>query len=71
MRTILSAALAEQKKHSVFTTSWKNGYGSSDWNWRKTKHGSCRSVVITREKRASSFWVSSFVGVWTVKAVRG
>jgi retron-type reverse transcriptase len=21
------------------TTSWKNGYGSSDWNWQKTKHG--------------------------------
>jgi retron-type reverse transcriptase len=25
--------------------------------------GSCRSVVIARERRASSFWVSSFAGV--------
>src|ERR1044072_3176728 len=51
MPMTLSAALDEQKKHSVFTTSWKNGYGSLDWNWRKTKHGSCRSVVIARERR--------------------
>jgi len=63
MPMTLSAALDEQKMRSGFTTSWKNGYGSSDWNWRKTKHGSCRSVVITRERRALSFWVSSFAGV--------
>jgi RNA-directed DNA polymerase len=39
MPMTLSAASDEQKKQSGFTTSWKNGYGSSDWNWRKTKHG--------------------------------
>jgi hypothetical protein len=38
MPMTLSAVLDEQKKQSGFTTSWKNGYGSSDWNWRKTKH---------------------------------
>jgi len=37
----------------------------------KDKHGSSRLVVIARERRASSFWGSSFVGVWTVKAKRG
>src|SRR6185503_2588775 len=63
--------LDEQKKPSGSTTSWKNGYGSSDWNWQKTKHGSSRLVVIARERRAASFWGSSFVGVWTVKAKRG
>ena len=62
MRTTLSAALGEQKKQSDFTVSWKSGYGSSDWNWRQTKHGSCRSVAIAKERRASSFWVSSFAG---------
>jgi hypothetical protein len=63
MPMTLSAASDEQKKQSGFTTSWKNGYESSGWNWRKTKHGLCRSVAIDRERRALSFWVSSFVGV--------
>ena len=63
MPMTLSAASDEQRKHSGFTTSWKKGYGSSGWNWRETKHGSYRSVVIARARRALSFWVSSFAGV--------
>jgi hypothetical protein len=61
--TTLFAVLDEQKKQMRFYNELENGYGSLDWNWRKTKHGSSRSVVIARERRASSFWVSSFAGV--------
>jgi len=46
-----------------FYNELEERYGRSGWNWRETRHGSYRSVVIDRERRALSFWVSSFAGV--------
>src|SRR4030095_10311150 len=55
MQTTLSVALGGKKKRNTSTVSGENVCESSDWNWRRTKRGSSRSVVIAREKQASTF----------------
>ena len=62
MQTTLSVASGGKKMRNASTVSWKNVCESSDWNWRRIRPGSYRSVATVAEKPASTFWVSNFVG---------